>query len=196
MVKINHGLIKPERIVHDLNVTLPEDTYIVVDAGTPCPYFAAYYKHKRCGKYFLTNRAHGALGYALPAAIGAQIGKPKSKVVSIMGDGSFGLAVGELETAVRLNLPITFIVISNSVYGWIKAGQKSGFEKRYYSVDFTRTDHAAVASAYGIKSWTVSESNQLIKTIKESLKHNGPTLIDIISQPLQDARAPVSDWIA
>ena len=196
LVKINHGLIKPERIVHDLNVTLPEDTYIVVDAGTPCPYFAAYYKHKRGGKYFLTNRAHGALGYALPAAIGAQIGKPKSKVVSIMGDGSFGLAVGELETAVRLNLPITFIVISNSVYGWIKAGQKSGFEKRYYSVDFTRTDHAAVASAYGIKSWTVSESNQLIKTIKESLKHNGPTLIDIISQPLQDARAPVSDWIA
>ena len=196
LVKINHGLIKPERIVHDLNVTLPEDTYIVVDAGTPCPYFAAYYKFKRSGKYFLTNRAHGALGYALPAAIGAQIGGPKNKVVSIMGDGSFGLAVGELETVVRLNLPITFIVISNSVYGWIKAGQKSNFEKRYYSVDFTRTDHAAVASAYGIKSWTVSESNQLIKTIKESLKHNGPTLIDIISQPLQDARAPVSEWIA
>ena len=54
-----------------------------------------------------------------------------------MGDGSFGFTVGELETAMRLNLPIIFIVISNSVYGWIKAGQKSSFDKRYFSVDFT-----------------------------------------------------------
>jgi len=109
--KINNGLIKPERIVHDLNNLLPENSYIVVDPGTPCPYFAAYYKFSKSGRYFVTNRAHGALGYALPASIGVQIGKPKNKVVSVMGDGSFGFAVGELETAVRLKLPIIFIVI-------------------------------------------------------------------------------------
>ena len=115
--------IKPERIVSDLNSVLPDDCYIVADAGTPCPYFSAFFKIKKSGKYFLTNRAHGALGYALPAAIGVQIGRPNNRVVSVMGDGSFGLAVGELETAVRLKLPIIFIVLSNSVYGWIKAGQ-------------------------------------------------------------------------
>jgi len=194
--KINNGLIKPERIVHDLNNSLPENSYIVVDPGTPCPYFAAYYKFSKSGRYFVTNRAHGALGYALPASIGVQIGKPKNKVVSVMGDGSFGFAVGELETAVRLKLPIIFIVISNSVYGWIKAGQKSSFEKRYYSVDFSRTDHAAVASAYGLKSWTVKKPKELKKIILQAIKHKGPSLIDIISQPLQDAKAPVSEWIA
>jgi len=194
--KINNGLIKPERIVHDLNNSLPENSYIVVDPGTPCPYFAAYYKFSKSGRYFITNRAHGALGYALPASIGVQIGKPKNKVVSVMGDGSFGFAVGELETAVRLKLPIIFIVISNSVYGWIKAGQKSSFEKRYYSVDFSRTDHAAVASAYGLKSWTVKKPKELKKIILQAIKHKGPSLIDIISQPLQDAKAPVSEWIA
>ena len=196
LLKDNKGLIKPERIVKELNDILPKNTYIVVDPGTPCPYFSAYYNFSKSGRYFLTNRAHGALGYALPASIGVQIAKPKNKVVSIMGDGSFGFTVGELETALRLKLPIIFIVISNSVYGWIKAGQKSSFNKRYYSVDFTRTDHAKVASAYGLKAWTVRKPQELKKIILKAVKQKGPCLIDIISQPLQDAKAPVSEWIA
>ena len=196
LLKDNKGLIKPERIVKELNDILPKNTYIVVDPGTPCPYFSAYYNFSKSGRYFLTNRAHGALGYALPASMGVQIAKPKNKVVSIMGDGSFGFTVGELETALRLKLPIIFIVISNSVYGWIKAGQKSSFNKRYYSVDFTRTDHAKVASAYGLKAWTVRKPQELKKIILKAVKQKGPCLIDIISQPLQDAKAPVSEWIA
>ena len=108
---------------------MPKDTYVVVDPGTPCPYFAAYYNFNESGRYFVTNRAHGALGYALPASIGVQIGRPKNRVVSVMGDGSFGFAVGELETAVRLKLPIIFIVISNSVYGWIKLVKKQNLKK-------------------------------------------------------------------
>ena len=188
--------IKPERIVSDLNSVLPDDCYIVADAGTPCPYFSAFFKIKKSGKYFLTNRAHGALGYALPAAIGVQIGRPNNRVVSVMGDGSFGLAVGELETAVRLKLPIIFIVLSNSVYGWIKAGQKTSFEERYYSVDFTRTNHAEVAKAYGLDSFRVEKTEDIQKTIEKALSLNKPCLVDIISEPLQDAKAPVSEWIA
>ena len=197
LCKEEKGLIKPERIVKEINSVMPDNTYIVVDPGTPCPYFSAYYNFKKSGRYFVTNRAHGALGYALPASIGVQIGRPKNKVVSVMGDGSFGFAVGELETAKRLSLPIIFVVISNSVYGWIKAGQKSSFNKRYYSVDFSRTDHAKVASSYGIKTWTVKKPKELKKIISEAIKYKkGPCLIDIISQPLEEARAPVSEWIA
>ena len=196
LCNVDSGLIKPERIVKELNDALPEDAYIVLDPGTPCPYFAAYYNFSKAGRYFLSNRAHGALGYSLSASMGVQIGQPKNKVVAVMGDGSFGFTVGELETAIRVNLAIIFIVISNSVYGWIKAGQKSSFDKRYYSVDFTRTDHAKVASAYGLKTWTVKKPKDLKKIISQALKQKGPCLIDIISQPLQDANAPVSEWIA
>jgi acetolactate synthase I/II/III large subunit len=106
------------------------------------------------------------------------------------------MAVGEFETVTRLGLPITYIVVSNSVYGWIKAGQKSGFDERYFSVDFNRTDHAAVAEAFGIKSWTVDDPGQLKFVLAEAVKHDGPTLVDVITQPLQDARAPVSEWVA
>src|SRR5947208_3046913 len=84
------------------------------------------------------------------SAMRARLGRPSAKTVAVMGDGSFGMCVGELETVVRLKLPITFLVIANATYGWIKAGQKSGFDQRYFSVDFGVTDHAKVADAYGV----------------------------------------------
>ncbi|MFQ5624863.1 MAG: thiamine pyrophosphate-binding protein, partial [Paracoccaceae bacterium] len=147
--------VKPERVIAALRKLLPDDAVICADPGTPCPYFSAWYPWPLAGRHFITNRAHGALGYAIGASIGAQIGRPSAKVVCATGDGSFGMSVGELETMVRLDLPITIVVFSNSVFGWIKAGQKSGFGERYFSVDFSRTDHAAVARAYGVKAWTV-----------------------------------------
>jgi acetolactate synthase-1/2/3 large subunit len=188
--------IKPERLVAEVIKTLDPDAVIVVDAGTPCPYFSAYYPARRTGRRFFSNRAHGALGYSLSAAIGAHFARPDVKCVAVMGDGSFGFTCGELETLVRYRLPISLIVISNGTYGWIKAGQKSGYGARYFAVDFDTTDHAAVASAYGVKSWRVTEPGELGKALKEALAHPGPSLVDVICQPLQEARAPVSEWIA
>jgi acetolactate synthase I/II/III large subunit len=188
--------IKPERVVAELSRSLDPDAIIVADAGTPCPYFSAYYELRQAGRRYFSNRAHGALGYSLPAAIGAHFAQPNVKCVSVMGDGSFGFACGDLETAVRYRLPITFIVIANAAFGWIKAGQKSGYGQRYFGVDFTSTDHAAVAAAFGIKSWRVTEPEQLGGIFTEALGNSGPTLVDIACQPLHEANAPVSEWIA
>ncbi len=188
--------IRPERIIATLQKLLPDDAVVVADPGTPCPYFSAYYQWRGSGRRFITNRAHGALGYALAAAIGAQHGRPDKKCVAVMGDGSFAMACGELETLVRLRLPITLVVISNAVFGWIKAGQKAGFGERYYSVDFSPTDHAAVAAAFGLESWRVTEPEKLEGALGKALASGAPSLVDIVTQPLQDAEAPVSEWIA
>ncbi len=188
--------IRPERVIATLQDLLPDDAVVVADPGTPCPYFSAYYEQRLFGRHFISNRAHGALGYALAAAMGAQVGRPEAKVLAAMGDGSFGMAVGELETLVRLGLPLTCVVFSNASYGWIKAGQKASFDARYYSVDFARTDHAAVAAAYGIKSWRVEDPDKLREALAQAIAHDGPSLVDVVSQPLQEARAPVSEWIA
>ena len=188
--------IRPERLIAALQSVLPEDAIVVADPGTPCPYFSAYYETRQTGRHFITNRAHGALGYAMSASVGAQVGRPDRKVVAVMGDGSFGFTAGEMETVVRLKLPITFVVVSNAVFGWIKAGQKSGFGARYFSVDFDRTDHARVAEAFGLKAWKVEDPTELAATLKRAVETDGPTLVDVISQPLQDARAPVSEWVA
>ena len=105
------------------------------------------------------------------------------------------MAVGELETIARLNIPVTMIVVSNGVYGWIKAGQKSGFGGRYYSVDFSQTNHAKVAQAYGIKVWHVEDPAELKGALAKAVEHDGPTLVDIVAQPLHETQAPVSEWV-
>ena len=188
--------IKPERTIAALRAVLDDDAILVADPGTPCPYTAAYYEIRKTGRTLFSNRAHGALGYSLSASMGAQLAADGRKVVALMGDGSFGFTCGELETVVRKNMPITFIVFSNAVYGWIKAGQRSSFGERYFSVDFDRTDHAAVALAFGAKSWRVEDPEALVGVLREAVGHDGPTLVDVISQPLNEAKAPVSEWIA
>lgn len=188
--------IRPERTIESLRALLDDDVIVVGDPGTPCPYISAYYELRRPGRWLFSNRAHGALGYAMSAGMGAAIGRPGHRVVALMGDGSFGFTCGELETVVRKDLPITFIVFSNAVYGWIKAGQKTKFDARYFSVDFNRTDHAAVASAFGVAAWRVDDPDHLTRTLKQAIDHPGPSLVDIVSQPLQEATAPVSEWIA
>ena len=196
LAESNARPIRPERVVAELNRVLQGDAVVVADPGTPCPYFSAYYQNELTGRHFISNRAHGALGYAMAAAVGAAFGRPGAKIVSVMGDGSFGFTVGELETVCRLKIPLAMVVISNSSYGWIKAGQKSGFGERYFSVDFSRTDHAAVASAYGVKSYTVEDPARLGATLRLAVEANEPVLVDVLCQPLEQARAPVSEWIA
>jgi len=188
--------IRPERVVATLARHLPEEAIVVADPGTPCPYLSAFLQLHQPGRHFISNRAHGALGYSLPAVVGAQIGRPEARCVAVMGDGSFGFACGEMETIQRLGLPITLIVISNAAFGWIKAGQRTGFDQRYFSVDFSPGRHAAIASAFGIEAFEVNRPEALDGAMQQALFADHPTLIDIICQPLHEANAPVSEWIA
>lgn len=187
--------IRPERVIATLQKVLPNDAVVLSDPGTSCPYFSAYYQSAHAGRQFITNRAHGALGYALSASLGAWYGRPGSKIVAMMGDGSFGFTCGELETICRSRANITYIVFSNAAFGWIKASQYADKDKRYYNVDFNRTDQAAVAAAYGVKSWRVENPDDLERVLRQAIDHDGPTLIDVISQPLEEARAPVRRWM-
>jgi acetolactate synthase-1/2/3 large subunit len=188
--------LRPERFLTELFRLLPETAVICADPGTPCPYFSAYYRMPRAGRWFVTPRAHGALGYAIPAVCGAYYAKPDAgRVLGVMGDGSFGVSAGELETLVRLELPVTLIVLNNASYGWIKAGQKQ-LGGKYYSVDFSRADHARIAQAYGMKGLRAESADELASVLEEGLSTEGPSLIDVIVQPLHEARAPVSKWVA
>lgn len=187
--------MRPERVIDAMMRVLPEDAVVLSDPGTSCPYYSAYYQQPKPGRYFITNRAHGALGYSLSAALGAWYGRPSSKIVALMGDGSFGFTCGELETVCRARAPITYIVFSNSNFGWIKASQFADTEARYYNVDFDRTDQAAIAAAYGVKSWRVEDPAKLEAVLKEAVGHDGPTLIDVVCQPLEEANAPVRRWM-
>ena len=113
-----------------------------------------------------------------------------------MGDGSFGMCAGELETIARLGAPILLVVVANATYGWIKAGQKHGWGGRYFGVDFGATDHARVAEAFGVRGWRVEDARALGPALDAALAHGRPALVDVVCQPLEEARAPVSEWVA
>lgn len=191
----NSRPIRPERVLAELSAVLPHDAIVVADPGTPCPYVSAYYDLLEPGRHFITNRAHGALGYSMPAATGAWFGRPSTKCVAIMGDGSFGFAVGELETVVRCKVPLLMIVFSNASYGWIKASQKASYGQRYFSVDFSRTEHARIAAEYGVKTWKVEDPDMLGGVLRQATDHGSATLVEIIAQPLEDAASPVLQWM-
>jgi acetolactate synthase-1/2/3 large subunit len=168
---------------------------LVSDPGTPTPYIAAYYRLPMAGRWFVAPRAHGALGYALPAVVAAHFSQPGRKVVGIMGDGSFSISAGELETIQRLNIPGLLIVLTNSCFRWVKAGQRaSGWG--YFGVDFSSVDRARVAQAYGIEGVRVEDPKKLASALKRGLETPAPMLIDIVVQPLHETRAPVSKWVA
>jgi len=188
--------IRPERLLREMFRAMPGDSVVLADPGTPCPYFSAYWRIPKAGRWFVSPRAHGALGYALPAVVGAYYAKPDAgRIIGVMGDGSFGISTGDLETIARLNIPVTLVVTNNASYGWIKAGQKSR-GGRYYSVDFSRTDNAAVAAAFGLRSHRVDEPAALADALHDALTYPGPVLLDVRTQPLEEAYAPVSKWIA
>lgn len=187
--------IKPERIIDALNRLLPEEAVVASDPGTTCPYCNAYLHLAKPGRRYVTNRAHGALGYAMGAALGAWYGRPEAKVVGLMGDGSFAFSCGDLETVARCGADVTYIVLSNASFGWIRASQKDDKEGRFYNVDFARTDNAKVAEGFGVKSWTVEDPADLDRVLTEALAHDGPSLVDVIAQPLDEAAAPVMRWM-
>lgn len=195
MAESTDSPLRPERIIDALNRHLPADAVVVSDPGTSCAYFNAYSQQNIPGRHYITNRAHGALGYAIGAAIGAAFGRPDARVVALMGDGSFGFACGDLETAARLRVPVVFVVFSNAGYGWIKASQHDDREGRYYNVDFNRTDNAMVAEGFGVKAWRVETPEELDPALAAAFAHDGPGVIDVATWPLEQSGAPVMRWM-
>lgn len=164
------------------------------DAGTPTPYIASYIKMKQTGKHTVIPRAHGALGYAMGAAIGAQVARPQSRVVSFFGDASFAMTMGELETAKRLNLPIVFVNFQNNSYGWIKTIQHLYYDQQYFGVDFCPIDTVMVSQGFGIKAKNVTKNEDVESAVQWALSLQEPVLLNFVIEPPDAFVPPVQQW--
>lgn len=186
--------INPANIFRVLEKLSDDNTIFVADAGTPTPFLSSHLRLKKAGRKIIIPRGLGSLGYAIPASIGAKLAEPKAKVISLFGDGSFCMAVGELETAKRLNLPILFINFQNDSYGWIKSLQKLYYDERYFSVDFSTIDIQKIAEGFGLKSWTLTNSSELEEGIREAINQNIPVLLNIVIESPTKIIPPVLKW--
>jgi acetolactate synthase-1/2/3 large subunit len=186
--------VRPQRILHELGDCLPEDAVIVADPGTATPFVAAYYPLPRAGRYTVIPRAHGGLGYAVPAVIGACFARPHATIVCLTGDGSFGFSVGELETIARLHLKVVVIQFNNGTFGWIKELQHLHHGDRFFGVDFTPQDCAAIARSFGWLGIRVEDPREFKDALQEAMDAAAPAFIDVVSADQIIETPPVVAW--
>lgn len=186
--------LRPERVVAETASVLDDNAVIVSDPGTPTPYFASLYPFSEPGRHWVVNRAHGELGYALPGGIGAEFACPNQQVVALTGDGSFGIAAGELETYSRLNLPVTIVVFNNNAFSWIEAGQQN-YSEFSFGVEFSSLDHAAIAEDFGVAGFRVESATEYEEKLHEAVETDGPALVDVPTQSLPDIDNVPVEWL-
>jgi acetolactate synthase-1/2/3 large subunit len=161
---------------------LPAGSVVVADAGTPTPFTAAYLR-SAAGRRVVIPRGYGGLGYAIPGVVGAKLARPDATVVGLMGDGSFGMSAGELETVARLGLPVVIVQFNNACFGWIKVGQQLFMDGRCFGVDFSAdTDHAAIARGFGLRGARVEDPRDVEPVLREALSADRPTFIDVVTE--------------
>lgn len=183
------------KLIGQLEKQFDESTIYTGDAGNPTPYIASYLKAKVAGKKTVLPRGHGALGYALSAAIGAQIAAPESRVIALFGDGSFGMAMGEMETAKRLSLPIIFVHLQNDCYGWIKTIQRLYYKSAYYGVDFSAIEGVAIAEGFGIKARCIRTDEEIEAALAWAKSHHEePVLLNVMIESIETFVPPVCQW--
>ena len=150
--------INPNALMHALSARSPGASAFVADVGQH-QMWAAQSLELGSDQRFLTSGGMGAMGFALPAAIGASIAVPGRPVVMIAGDGGFQLNIQELQTVRRNRLPIKMVIVNNRCHGMVRQFQESYFEGRYQSTywGYSAPDFAALADAYGIRSRCVDD---------------------------------------
>jgi len=169
------------RLMHELNNVMPADGILVADGGFAAHWGGLLYDTKQAGRGFVPDRGFASIGYGLPGAMGAAMAADGRKVVSITGDGGFNMMIGELETARRLNLNFTIIVVNNAASGYVKALQHLMYgEGAYHASDLAETNYAAVAQAFGCHGVRVERPAELVDALKSAMSTPGPSVVDVV----------------
>lgn len=183
----------PEALISTLQEELPADALVLADTGYAAAWAGALYEVRKPGLGFI--RSDGSLGWAMPAAFGAQIAQPLRKVISVIGDGGFGYNVGEIETAVRLRLPSIVVVLNNGSLAFEYHIQEMLYGEAIREVDdFADVDYAQVARAFGAEGIRVETLSETRRALRNALASERPVVIDAVID--KAAIAPVTRYDA
>ncbi|MEL7463770.1 MAG: thiamine pyrophosphate-binding protein [Pseudomonadota bacterium] len=170
------------RLITELNRALPEDGYLIADGGFAAHWGGLLFDTKAARRSFVPDRGFASIGYGLPGAMGAQLAEPDAVVVGLTGDGGFNMVLGELETARRMGLGLTVIVVNNAASGYVKALQHLMYgEGNYQSSDLAETDYAKAAEALGCHGLRVETPDQLAPALAAAFAETSrPSVIDVV----------------
>jgi len=169
--------VVPQRLVADVRQAMPSDGIVTLDNGLYKLFFARNYTAHGPNTLLLDN-ALATMGAGLPSAMAAKLLNPSRKVIAVCGDGGFMMNDQELETATRLGLDLVVLILNDSSYGMIKWKQ-SEVKLSNFGLDFTNPDFVALARAHGAHGHRITNTADLLPTLKECLSQRGVHIIDV-----------------
>ena len=174
--------IQPKGLFKQLRKVLPKDSAITLDAGTLCLQATDALEYYNPPSLF-SPLDFGLVGFSFACGLGVKIAKPKKTVVSLMGDGGFGMTISELSTAVEYGINTTTIVMNNQSWGAEKAYQKDFFGKRYLGADIASPSFDKVAKIYGAEGFKAKKISEVSEVVDAAIKSNKPSVVEIDVDP-------------
>ena len=180
------GLL-PQHVLSDLNKVIQDGEDVVTVTGVgQHQMWAAQYLFFNHANSFISSGGLGAMGYEIPAALGAQVGRPNATVWCIAGDGGFQMTLQELATIVEEKLPVKIAVFNNGTLGMVRQWQELFYDKHYKAVPIPGPDFVKLADAYGIPGLKVTTRGEVMPALRAAKGHQGPFLIDFVVESMEN----------
>ncbi len=194
-IPMPEGTISPVKLSQVLDQIMPDDAIVTSEPGVSAIYPSALLTFRKPGRRYITNYSMGALGYSLPAGVGA-IYAHDGPVISFTGDGSFGFVIGDMETLKRSGKNITVILTRNDTFGWIR-GEAILLDDvdEPWTTDFGRVDYCKVAEGFGFKTARITSEADIEPILSGAIANPGANFIEMMV-PSQDKIIPfVPNWV-
>jgi pyruvate dehydrogenase (quinone) len=184
--------LRPEMVADALSELADDDAVFTIDTGM-CNVWGARYLQMKPGRRLLASFGHGSMANSMPQAIGAKLGSPERQVIALCGDGGFSMLMGELLTISGWDIPVKLMVFNNSTLGMVRAEmQVCGYPS--FGTDVKNPDFGALATAVGIHGERVEDPSRIRGAIADALAHDGPALIDFVTDPRALSMPPTTTF--
>jgi acetolactate synthase-1/2/3 large subunit len=172
--------IKPQQVIRELHCLTKGEAIIVTDVGQHQMWTAQFYPFNR-ERQWITSGGLGAMGYGVPAAIGAQLAFRDQLVVAVVGDGGFQMTNQELATAMQYKLPVKILIMNNGYLGMVRQWQEMFYDRAYSEVDLSvAPDFVKLAEACGAFGVRATRPDELASVLEAGLSHKGVAVIDVV----------------
>jgi acetolactate synthase-1/2/3 large subunit len=171
--------IKPQYMIEALYEATSGDAVVTSDVGQHQMWAAQYYHFQR-PRQWVNSGGLGTMGFGLPAAMGAKVGRPDATVVCIAGDGSVQMNMQELATCAEEGIAIKVFIMNNGYLGMVRQWQELFWDKRYSHVDTGQyPDFVKLAQAYGATGLRLEDKRTLVSDMQDAIATDGPVLVDV-----------------
>ena len=175
--------VKPQYVVEAFDAATDDDTIVTTGVGQHQMWACQYWTYKE-PRTWVSSHGLGAMGYGLPATIGAKLAAPEKDVVCFDGDGSFLMTCQELSVAVRENLDITVVVLNNAAIGMVRQWQDAFFGERHMASQYPWIpEFDTLAEAFGARGFRIDTYDEVDEVVEAALEYDGPSVVDAHIDP-------------